>query len=84
MTTLSILALDKVTGGAGATNTIFTPCTHDQMTIGQIKEMQRTQGTKISTDLLATEAGSCGLKLPTAKQVRDAKHRMYLVPRNGL
>jgi hypothetical protein len=65
MKTIDTISLDSVIGGAGMG--IVSPC----ISLSQKKLLNAT------SDDIAQAKVSCGLKLPTAKQIRDARDRRF-------
>jgi hypothetical protein len=66
MKTIDILALDSVTGGRSPMG-IVSPC----FSLSQKKLLSAT------SDDIAQAKVSCGLKLPTAKQIKAARDRRF-------
>jgi hypothetical protein len=65
MKTIDSLDLDSVTGGNGMG--IVSPC----FSLSQKKLLDA------SSDDIAQAKVSCGLKLPTARQIRNARNRRF-------
>jgi hypothetical protein len=74
MTKLSTLDLESITGG------VFTPCPSlDNKTLAEL----RAEGEAGMRRDLAQSAVSCGLKLPTAADIKRAKEIRFEVPPNA-